>query len=198
MNSTEWIQQGGLLLVCLLVFASTGLFFCFFLPVGAALFATGVLAASGGFPYSLLTICAVLALSAIAGNCAGYGLGRRAGPSIYRRKDTWYFKQKHLLAAEQFYQKYGGIAISAGLFLPIIRSFSPLMAGIVRVSFVKLLRFSVIGSAVWVLAFAGAGFFIGGRPFLRPYLPWLVGGFIVVVTIPVLVRIIREFRKERM
>jgi membrane-associated protein len=197
MNTTEWIQNGGLLLVCLLVFCSTGLFVCFFLPVGAVLFTTGVLFASGGLQQDPVTVLLALSFSAVAGNTAGYALGRRIGPALYAKKDTWYFRRKHLLAAEKFYQRYGGWAISGGFFLPVIRSFSPVIAGLVRLPFSRLLGFSVVGSVAWVVSFAGAGLLIGSCPLLRPYLPWLVGVFILVVTVPILLRIIRAFRKEQ-
>lgn len=193
MDTTAWIQNGGLFLVCILIFCSTGLF-CFFLPVGAVLFTTGVLVASGSLPYNLVSVCLLLTFSAIAGNCVAYRIGRRIGPGLYNRKDTWYFKQSHLLAAEKFYHQHGGWALSGGIFLPIIRTFSPVVAGIVRLSFTRMLAFSIIGSVAWVVSFAGAGFFVGSRPLLRPYLPWLVGGFIVLVTVPLLLRIIRRFR----
>ncbi|HMG66765.1 MAG TPA: VTT domain-containing protein, partial [Chitinophagaceae bacterium] len=118
------IRYGGLLLIFLAVYGQTGLFFCFFLPSGGLMFSAGVFVASGSLDYNLFTVCSLLTLASVLGNMTGYLFGKKTGPLLYKKKDSKFFKQKHLKVAENFYQKYGWLALSAGLFLPIVRTFS--------------------------------------------------------------------------
>ena len=191
------IRDGGLFTVWLIVYASTGLFFCFFLPVGAVLFGAGVLAAASGLPYNIITICGVLISASIMGNLTGYLFGRAAGPSLYRRKDTRFFKQQYLKAAGLFYKKYGLVAFTVGLYLPIIRTFAPIVAGITDLKLRRFMLLIVCGSVLWISSFVLTGYFLGSRPILKPWLKYIVIGFILIVTIPLLVKIIKEFRKPR-
>jgi len=181
-------------MVCLVVFCNTGLFFCFFLPGGAVLFSTGVLVAAGKLPYNTLTVVVLLFISSVAGSVCGYFLGKYIGSMLYARKESFFFKRKHLEAAEAFYQKYGEWALTAGYFLPIIRSFSSSVAGISRIKKVKLIIGITAGSLSWVISFTGSGYLLGSRPFLKPWLTYIVIGFICVVTIPLLVKIIRSLK----
>jgi membrane-associated protein len=191
------VRNGGMIIVWLVVYASTGLFFCFFLPVGAVLFVTGVLAATGDLNNNIFTICALLIPAAILGNLTGYWFGWKAGPLLYQRKDSRLFKKRHLRTAETFYNKYGWLALTVGLYLPIIRTFASIVAGMVRLNFRRFILLTVTGSMVWILSFVLAGYFIGSRPFLKPLLKYIVIGFIVLVTIPLIVWIIKELRKMR-
>ena len=191
------IGHGGLLIVFLLVFASTGLFFCFFIPTGAILFTAGIYTATGELQYDIFTVCSLLILAPIFGNLTGYWFGWKTGPLLYSRKDSRFFKKQHLKTAETFYNKYGWLALTVGLYLPIIRSFVPIVAGIVRLNFRHFILLTVTGSVVWILSFVLAGYFIGTRPFLKPWLNYIVIGFILVVTIPVIIWMIKELRKMR-
>jgi len=183
-----------MLLVCLIVFCSTGLFFCFFLPSGAVLFSTGALLASGSLPYGFITGNLLLFISCFAGSWLGYFFGKQIGPSLYNRKDSFFFKRRHLKAAETFYEKHGKLAVIAGYFLPIIRSFSLVVAGITNADKRKVIFGTVIGSLSWILSFTGSGYFIGSRPFLKPWLGYIVAVFICVITIPLIIKIIRSLR----
>jgi len=189
------IRNGGMIIVWLVVYASTGLFFCFFLPVGAVLFVTGVLTATGDLSYDIFTACSLLIPAAILGNLTGYWFGWKAGPLLYKRKDSKFFKQRHLKTAEVFYEKYGWLTLTVGLYLPIIRTFAPVVAGIIRLKFRRFIFLTTSGSIIWILSFVLAGYFIGSWPFLKPWLKYIVIFFILFVSIPLLVRIIKEFRK---
>ena len=191
------IRHGGLLIVFLLVYASTGLFFCFFIPTGAILFTTGIYAATGGLQYDIFTVCGLLILASILGNLTGYWFGWKTGPLLYSRKDSRFFKKQHLKTAETFYNKYGWLALTLGLYLPIIRTFASIVAGMVRLSFHRFLLLTITGSVAWILSFVLAGYFIGSRPFLKPWLNYIVIGFILVVTIPVIIWMIKELTKMR-
>lgn len=191
------IRNGGMIIVWLVVYASTGLFFCFFLPVGAVLFVTGVLAATGDLSYSIFIICWLLIPAAVLGNLTGYWFGWKAGPLLHKRKDSRLFKQRHLKSADLFYEKYGWLTLTVGLYLPIIRTFAPIIAGIIRLKFRRFILFTIAGSIIWILSFVLAGYFIGSRPYLKPWLKYIVLFFILFVSIPLLIRIIKEFRKPR-
>jgi len=196
-NIESLIRYGGLLLIFLAVYGQTGLFFCFFLPSGGLMFTAGVFVATADMHHSLFTICSLLTLASMLGNITGYWFGNKTGPLLYRRKDSKFFKQKHLNAVQVFYKKYGGIALSAGLFFPIVRTFSPIVAGIIKMNFNRFLLFIFIGSVLWITSFVSAGFLIASMPFLRPYIKYIIIAIIVVVTIPTVVRVIKELKKER-
>ena len=191
------IKYGGLFIIFLLVFGSTGLFFCFFIPTGAILFTAGIYTATGELQYDIFTVCSLLILASILGNLTGYWFGWKTGPLLFSRKDSRFFKKQHLKTAETFYNKYGWLALPVGLYLPIIRSFVPIVAGIVRLNFRHFILLTVTGSVAWILSFVLAGYFIGSRPFLKPWLNYIVIGFILVVTIPVIIWMIKELRKMR-
>jgi membrane-associated protein len=191
------IRYGGLLIVFLLIYGSTGLFFCFFIPTGAVLFTAGILVATGGLHYDIYTVCILLILASVLGNLTGYWFGWKAGPSLYRRKDSKFFRKHHLTTAESFYKKYGWLALTLGLYLPIIRTFASIVAGMVRLNFRRFLLLASVGSIVWILSFVLAGYFIGSRPFLKPWLKYIVIGFIIAVTIPLIIWIRKELKKLR-
>ena len=189
------VSDGGLLIVFLLIYGSTGLFFCFFIPSGALLFTAGIYTATGGLQYDIFTVCSLLILASILGNLTGYWFGWKTGPLLYKRKDSRFFKKQHLKTAETFYNKYGWLALTVGLYLPIIRTFASIVAGIVRLNFRRFILLTVSGSVAWILSFVLVGYFIGSRPFLKPWLNYIVIGFILVVTIPLIIWMIKELRK---
>jgi membrane-associated protein len=191
-DSESVIRYGGLLMLFLSVFCQTGLFFCFFIPSGALLFTAGVFVATGDLQENLFVVCGVLIMASVLGNITGYRVGGKAGPMMYKRRDSRYFKRKHLEKAEAFYRKYGNIALAAGLFFPIIRTFSPVVAGIIKLDFRRFLLFTFIGSVLWISTFVIAGYVVALMPFLKPYLKYIVIGIILVVTTPILIGIIRK------
>lgn len=191
------IRYGGLLAVFLLVYGSTGLFFCFFIPTGAILFTTGLFTATGVLHYDIFTICSLLIIASVAGNLTGYWFGWKAGPLLYKRKDSRFFKKKHLTTAESFYNKYGWLALTVGLYLPVIRTFASIVAGMVGLNFRRFILLTAAGSTIWVLSFVLTGYFIGSSPYLKPWLNYIVIFFVGVVTIPLIIWIIRELRRLR-
>ena len=191
------VSDGGLLIVLLLIYGSTGLFFCFFIPSGALLFTTGIYTATGGLKYDLFTVCCLLILASILGNLTGYWFGWKTGPLLYKRKDSRFFKKQHLKTAETFYNKYGWLALTVGLYLPIIRTFASIVAGMVKLNFRRFILLTVTGSVVWILSFVLAGYFIGSRPYLKPWLNYIVIGFILIVTIPLIMWIFKELKTMR-
>ncbi len=191
------IRNGGLLFVFLVVYGTTGLFFCFFIPTGAFLFTAGIFAATGGLQYDIVTICCLLVLASILGNLTGYWFGWKTGPLLYKKKDTRFYKKQHLITAETYYKKYGWLTLTLGMYLPIIRTFAPIVAGIVRVKFRRFILLVSSGSLVWILSFVLAGYFIGSRPFLKPWLKYIVIVFVLAVTIPLIIWTSKELRRMR-
>ncbi len=191
------IRYGGLLLIFLVVYGTTGLFFCFFIPTGAFLFAAGIFTATGGLKYDIITVCSLLIFASLLGNLTGYWFGWKAGPLLYRRKDTKFYKKRHLTTAASFYEKYGWMALTLGLYLPIIRTFAPIVAGIVKLKFRRFLLLTFIGSIVWIASFVLTGYFIGSVPALKPGLNYFILAFILIVTIPLIIWVSKELRKMR-
>jgi len=196
-DAASLIRMGGILLVMLVVYGTTGLFFCFFIPTGAFLFTAGMYTASGDLPYDIFSVCVLLTLSSILGNLTGYWFGWKTGPLLYKRPDSRFFKKQHLETAKSFYNKYGWLALTAGLYLPIIRTFASIVAGIIRLDFRRFLILVSGGSAVWITSFVVAGYAIGRIPSLKPWLNYIVLGFIVIVTIPLIIWTSRELSKMR-
>src|SRR6266498_4056716 len=125
-----------------------------------------------------------------------YLFGRKTGPLLYTRKDSRFFRQKHLRAAEYFYNKYGQFALTVGLLFPITRTFAPIVAGIIRMKFMRFFLLVFIGSVLWIPIFILAGYLIGSVPALKEYLTYIVTTFILIVTTPLVIRIITEFKKQ--
>ena len=189
------LQYGGLLIVILSVYAQTGLFFCFFLPSGGLMFTAGVFVASGQLNTSIIIVNLLLIVAAILGNLTGYAFGWKAGPLLYQRRESKFFKRSHLQAAESFFAKHGRLALTAAPFFPIIRTFAPIVAGMIRLDFHRFLLFTTLGCMGWIISFVMAGYLIGTVPALKPYLTYIVITIIVVVTLPIVIRIVKAFRK---
>ena len=196
-DTESLIRYGGLLLLFLAVFCQVGLFFCFFIPSGGLLFTAGVFVATGDLPENIFIVCTLLIMASLLGNITGYGLGLKASSTMYKKKESRFFKRKHLATAETFYKKYGNIALIGGLFFPVIRTFAPIVAGIIKLNFRRFVLFTFIGSVFWIVSFVMAGYLIGTMPFLKPYLKYIIIGIILTVTTPVIIGIIRNFNKTQ-
>ena len=195
MDAESIIRYGGMVVVCLLVFGSIGLFFCFFLPIGAVLFSVGLLAAKEDLLPSLPIVCLLLIISGVAGSITGYGIGRSTGKFFYSRQESRFFRRSYLSSTEAFYKKHGSMAIAGSYFLPIVRTFAPVLAGIIKVKIQRFIILSTIGSAGFILTFVLTGYLMGSLPFLQPWLKYIIGAFVLVVTIPVIIKVIKTMRK---
>lgn len=195
----QWVlDHGGLWLLLFIIFAETGLFVGFFLPGDSLLFVTGMTLSlnnslSGfGVPAVLAFIC----LAGILGNFAGYWFGIKSGPILYQRESTLFFKKKHLVAAHEFYEKHGVLAIVLARFLPIIRTFAPIVAGVVNMNYKKFTLLNILGSVGWVSAMVLIGFFLGKMaPGLKNHLDMIVVIIVLVTTAPVLYKVFFPKRK---
>jgi membrane-associated protein len=201
LTNADWItQHGGLYLVALIVFAETGLFVGFFLPGDSLLFVTGLIIAQSASPFDAAALnlpywIVLITLAGIIGNLVGYWFGKKTGPILFERKDTWLFKRKHLIQAKEFYEKKGGSAIILARFIPIVRTFAPIVAGVVHMERKKFLIYNIVGSFAWVLSMTITGYCLGENEWVKGNLEKIVIGLILVTTLPVLYKMI--FAKKR-
>jgi membrane-associated protein len=187
------LSRGGFYLLLIVVFAETGLFFGFFLPGDYLLFMAGLLCSSGMIDVNIYTLVVSLIIAGILGNYMGYWFGYRTGPILFSRPDSLFFKKRYIVIAEEFYARYGGMALILGRFFPIIRTFAPIFAGVVKVDFKKFTLYNLVGSITWVSLFTLGGFFLGRNyPQLKNYLEYVVLGLIIVTTIPLLIAFLKR------
>jgi membrane-associated protein len=193
-NPEEIVRYGGLLIIFFAVYAQTGLFFCFFLPSSAFLFVGGMFIATGQLQHDLAFVCSCLTIAAVAGCFTGYWFGRKTGPMLYKRQDSKFFKQQHLRTAEYLFKKYGHLALTVGLLFPILRTFTPIIAGIIRMNVKRFALLIFIGSLLWAPPLVTAGYLIGSVPAFKEYLHYIMFTIIVAFTIPAIVRVAKEFK----
>lgn len=187
-----WISShGGLYIVVFIIFAETGLFVGFFLPGDSLLFITGMIIANSLAPFqyepvNLIYWMSLIIVAGIIGNMVGYWFGRKSGPLLFERKDTFLFKKKHVVQAKEFYDKKGGGAIIFARFLPIVRTFAPIVAGVVKMDYKKFMFYNVIGSVSWVISMVMIGYVLGANEWVKNNLEYIVIGLVVFTTGPVL------------
>ncbi len=187
------LSKGGFCLLLIVVFAETGLFFGFFLPGDYLLFMAGLLCSSGMIDVSPVILVLSLIAAGVLGNYTGYWFGYRTGPVLFNRNDSLFFKKRYIVIAEEFYAKHGGMALILGRFFPIIRTFAPIFAGVVKVEFKKFTFYNLVGSIAWVCTFTLGGYFLGRRyPQIKDYLEYVVLGMIIVTTIPLLIAFFKK------
>jgi membrane-associated protein len=187
LTDAQSIISIGFYFLLLVVYAETGLFFGFFLPGDYLLFMAGLLCSTGKFDISIYTLVFSLIAAGILGNYTGYWFGYRAGPSLFNKHNTFFFRRHHVAVAEAFYAKHGGMALVLGRFFPIIRTFAPIFAGVVKLDIKKFTIYNITGCVAWVSTFTLAGYFLGRKyPQLKDYMEYVIIGLIVVTSIPLL------------
>lgn len=177
----------GLWAVTFVVFAENGLFFAFFLPGDYLLFLTGVFVGTGFLKYTIFTVLLYLFLAAVLGSLTGFLFGRFFGSNLENRPDRWYFKKKHIKSTEDFFEKYGNQALIISRFLPYIRTFAPILAGISKMSYPKYLFLNVAGAALWVGSLVGGGYYFGVQfPWIINYVHYVILFFLAITTFTVI------------
>jgi len=181
--------------VMAVIFAETGLLIGFFFPGDSLLFTAGLLIGTHDIHYNIILFLIGVFIAAVAGNTTGYQVGKALGPRLFKREDSFLFKKKYLDMTQNFYEKYGRMAVIAGRFLPIIRTFVPVLAGAIKLDFGKFTLYNIIGGAAWTTSFILLGYFLGAKfpgP-IKNNLDYIVIFLIVITIIPV----IRTYLKER-
>ena len=190
------IKYGGMVLLLTVIFAETGLLLGFFLPGDSLVFISGLLCATQPHLLNASVVCLVveLTIAAILGNIAGYWFGRRVGPALFSREDAFLFKKQYVSITRDFYARHGGKTLIIGRFLPIIRTFAPILAGVIQIGFKRFMIFNVIGAALWISTLSLTGYYLGSAfPGIKHYLGYIVIGLIIITAIPV----IRTWLRER-
>lgn len=187
-DANSIISQGGFYLLLIIVYAETGLFFGFFLPGDYLLFLAGLLCASGILNVPIYILISSLIAAGVLGNYTGYWFGYRAGPLLFTRNDSMFFKKRYVSMAESFYEKHGGMALVLGRFFPVIRTFAPIFAGVVKVDIRKFTFYNLLGCVAWVCTLTLSGYFLGRKyPQIKDYMQYVVLGLIIVTSIPLLI-----------
>lgn len=193
------IQYGGLWLLLFVIFAETGLLVGFFLPGDNLILLAGILCKSKPdllhVNYGVLVVLMITA--AVTGNLFGYWFGRKAGARLYERKDSLIFKKKHLVATEEYYKKFGGNAtLILARFLPVVRTFAPIIAGVIKIDLIQFMIFNVAGAILWIVSLSGIGYFLVQIfPGITNYLGYIFVALIIITAVPV-VRLIFKQRKK--
>ena len=205
-----YIEHGGLWLILFVVFAETGLFAGFFLPGASLLFVAGIYAGplaaevipSNNEWINLLVITACISVAGVLGNYVGYSFGKKVGPTMFDWKENLFFKKKYLVQAQEFYEKHGGRAIIIARFIPIVRTFAPIVAGIVNMDKQKFMYNNIVGSIVWVTSMVFGGHFLQTWILehfqfdLKKHLEVIVLGIVFITTAPVIFKVITHRSKK--
>ncbi len=185
------ITAFGALGVILIIFAESGLLFGFFLPGDSLLFTAGLLASQGLLPFIPLVIGVFIA--AVVGDSFGYWFGKKTGPALFTKDDSWFFKKKYINDTQAFYEKHGRKTIILARFMPVIRTFAPIMAGVAQMNYRTFLTFNVIGAFVWAVGMTTAGYFLGKTvPNVDHYLWPIIAVILLLSFIPGIVHIFRR------
>ena len=210
LNPEFYIKMGGFWLILFIIFAETGLFVGFFLPGDSLLFVSGIYAVeivdqaigSTGSDFLDTTILATaIAIAAVIGNEVGYWFGRKTGPALYKKEDTFLFKKKYLFQAHDFFEEHGALAVIMARFLPVVRTFTPIVAGIVKMDKTRFLIDNIIGAFLWSFSLIFAGHYLD-RLFmdqfgidLKSHLEMIIIIIVLITTVPIIVKFF--FGKEK-
>lgn len=195
-HSDQLIHYGGLVLLLIVVYAETGIFFGFIFPGDALLFTAGILCGTEELPVNIYLLLFSLTASAILGNLTGYITGRILGKRLFSRPDGLFFKQRHLETTKVIYNKYGGISLIGGRFIWIVRTFVPILAGAIEMNFWKFNYLNVIGALLWVGSLVTSGYLVGRKiPSAAQNLEYIIAG-ITIMVMTILIRGIIKARKR--
>jgi membrane-associated protein len=179
----------------LVIFAETGLVVFPFLPGDSILFIAGTVIAIAGLNIHVLVI--VLIAAAILGDSVNYAVGRYIGPKVFHEPESRWFKRQYLEQTQAFYDKYGGLAIIIGRFVPIVRTFAPFLAGVAGMPYHRFLSFNVIGGVAWITSLVYAGYLLGNIPWVKQNLTYIVLGVVLVSLIPAISTYVKERREPK-
>ena len=194
-NPESIILYGGLALLLFVIFAETGLMVGFFLPGDSLVFISGLICGTKpellGVNIVMLTF--LMSAAAIIGNLSGYWFGHKAGPALFTKDDNVFFKKRYIEMTRSFYERHGGKSLVLGRFLPIIRTFAPILAGMIQMNFKTFLFYTVVGGILWIASLCVSGYYLGSITWVQENLEWIVVGLIVLTSLPV----IQTYRKEK-
>jgi membrane-associated protein len=190
------IQWGGLAMICAIVFAETGLMIGFFLPGDSLLVTAGVFAAAGLIDIYLLL--GLVSLCAVVGDQLGYYIGKKTGQALFTREDSLLFKRSHVLRAQQFYERYGAKTIVIARFVPIVRTFAPVVAGVGNMNYRRFVTYNIVGGILWVFSMSLTGYLLGSVvPEIEKHLHYVIALVIFLSILPAFIEAWRERRRKQ-
>lgn len=192
------VNYGGLTILLLVVFAETGLLVGFFLPGDYLLFIAGMVCATKPevLQVNIYWLITLMSLAAIIGNFVGYWFGRKIGPALFKREDGWLFKKRYVESTKVFYDKHGAKTIILGRFLPYIRTFAPVLAGVIKVHFGRFVIYSVVGALLWMGSFVTLGYKLGTYKWVQDNIGYIVLSLVFVTTMPFVIALWRNKKKR--
>ena len=188
------IETFGMLGVLAVVFVESGLLIGFLLPGDSLLFTAGLLSANGTLP-DLWVLLVTIPIAAIAGDQVGYAIGRKAGPAVFNRPDSRFFREEYVERSSEFFDRYGARTIVIARFVPIVRTLAPVMAGVSRMDYRTFLIFNVIGGIGWGVGVTTLGYFLGQVEFVHDNLEPIILGIVAVSFIPIAVELLKARRR---
>ena len=204
LDAQAWIEtivgqygSASVFIVCGLIFAETGLLFGFFLPGDSILFPMGLMMATGYLPFPLWLACILFAGSAWLGDQTGYWLGRRVGPAIFNRPNSKFFNHRNVERAHAFFERYGAKAIIFAHFVPAMRTFIPVAAGVGEMPWRRYLKYNIFGVTVWAAGVTLLGGLLGQIQFVRDHVIVVTAAFLLISTIPLVTEFLKARRERR-
>jgi membrane-associated protein len=197
----DFIKWAGVLGIALVVFAESGLLIGFFLPGDSLLFTAGFLVHAGFFDISIHLLVLILFIAAVVGDSVGYTFGRKVGPHVFKRPDSLLFRQDNVQKAQAFYEKHGGKTIIIARFIPIVRTFAPVVAGVAKMDYRHFLAYNVVGGFLWAAGITYLGYYVGawftkaGIDIDHVLLP-IIAGIVVISVLPPAIHILKD-KKQR-
>ncbi|MEU5427535.1 VTT domain-containing protein [Streptomyces olivoreticuli] len=197
LDANYLIEQFGLIGVLAIVFAESGLLIGFFLPGDSLLFTTGLLVTTNQIDKPLWLVALLVVLAAVLGDQAGYLFGRKVGPSLFKRPDSRLFKQENVEKAHDFFEKYGPKSLVLARFVPIIRTFTPIIAGVSRMNYRSFLIFNVIGGCLWGAGVTLLGAALGKVDFVNKHIELILVAIVLISVVPVAIELLRARSKAK-
>lgn len=193
------IQVGGFALLLFVVFAETGLLIGFFLPGDSLIFISGMICVSKPelLGVNIFVLIISLTIAAVIGNMAGYWFGYKVGPPLFKRKDSLIFKRSYLIITQRFYNKNGGKTLVLGRFLPIIRTFAPILAGVIKVDFKTFMLYNIAGAVAWIGLLASIGYYLGTYVWVQKNIGYIVLSLIIITLIPLISTYFKEKKTSK-
>jgi membrane-associated protein len=189
-----WLGPWALVGLALIIFAECGLLLGFFLPGDSLLFTAGLFVAEGSIDSPLWVVCALLVGAAVLGNACGYWIGRSAGPAVFDKPRSRLFKPQHVTKTNEFFERYGNRAIVLGRFVPIVRTFITVMAGVGRMEAHRYLTYSVIGGIAWAAGVTALGYWLGQFAFVKANIEVMLIAIVLLSVLPVIIEVVRARR----
>ena len=193
----KWFGPWAILGVMLVIFAETGLLIGFFLPGDSLLFTLGMFVGTGAVGVHIWVAAPLVWLAAVAGNQTGYLIGRKAGPAIFNKPDSRLFKQEYVERTSDFFERHGGKAVTLAQFVPIVRTFTPVIAGVGKMNYRHFITFNILGATFWAFGITWLGYFLGSFEWIRENIDTMILVIVFISVAPMLISAISQLIKSR-